>query len=386
MSASIVLPRILRLGADACAEIGDVMRQLNVHRPLIVTDAFMLDHGPVSALRERLAEAGMHAGVFHETVPDPTSDSIDKGVVALKAGDYDSIIGIGGGSPLDSAKAIALLGVHGGRMRDYKVPAVNDRPGLPVIAVPTTAGTGSEVTRFTVISDSESGEKMLCAGLAFCPVAALVDYELTLSMPYRLSADTGLDTLTHCIESYVSKKRNAFSDSMALSGMRLVAKNIRSACDRPQERPAREAMMLAATQGGMAFSNASVCLVHGMSRPVGAHFHVPHGLSNAMLLPRVTEFSAPAAAPRYADCARAMGCADATDDTDVAVAKLVEELRALNRDLQVPTPKGFGIAEADWQARIPTMAEQAEASGSPANNPRVPTIEEMSAIYREVYG
>ncbi len=385
MAANIILPRMLRIGAGAAQEIAQALAQLGVNRPLIVTDAFMVEHGPVPRLRELLAEAGIRAGVFHDTVPDPTSESIDRGVAALKAGDYDGVVGVGGGSPQDSAKAIALLGVHGGKMRDYKVPRMNDEPGLPVVAIPTTAGTGSEVTRFTIITDSDSNEKMLCAGAAFCPIAALVDYELTLTMPHRLTADTGLDTLTHCIESYVSKKRNPFSDSMALAGMARVARHIRRACDEPGDREAREAMMFAATQGGLAFSNASVCLVHGMSRPVGAFFHVPHGLSNAMLLPRLTEFSAPAAAERYADCARAMGCADIGDATETAVAKLVEELRAPNRDLEVPTPKAYGIAEDDWFARLETMSQQAEASGSPGNNPRVPSIEEMTALYREVY-
>jgi alcohol dehydrogenase class IV len=385
MAVNIILPRIMRIGAGASRELVEVLAQLGASRPLIVTDAFMVEHGPVRSLREMLIDAGLTVGVFHETVPDPTTESIDRGVAALKAGDYDCIVGVGGGSPLDSAKAIALLGVHGGRMRDYKVPRVNDAPGLPVVAIPTTAGTGSEVTRFTVITDSDSNEKMLCAGAAFCPIAALVDYELTLSMPHRLTADTGLDTLTHCIESYVSRKRNPFSDSMALAGMARVARHIRRACAEPGNREAREEMMFAATQGGMAFSNASVCLVHGMSRPVGAFFHVPHGLSNAMLLPRLTEFSAPAAAERYADCARAMGCVDTAADTDTAVAALVEELRALNRDLEVPTPKQYGIGEQDWFSRLETMAQQAEASGSPGNNPRVPSVEEMVSLYREVY-
>lgn len=385
MAASITLPRIMRIGAGASRELPEVLGQLGVSRPLLVTDPFMLEHGPVSALKQGLAEAGIQAGVFDGVVPDPTTESIDRGVAALAGGSFDCVIGVGGGSPLDSAKAIAWLGVHGGRMRDYKVPRSNDETALPVIAIPTTAGTGSEATRFTVISDTETNEKMLCAGTAFCPVAALVDYELTLTMPYRLTADTGLDTLTHCIESYVSRKRNSFSDSMALSGMALVARNLRTACREPDNLAAREAMMLAATQGGIAFSNASVCMVHGMSRPVGAFFHVPHGLSNAMLLPRVTAYSAQAAGERYADCARAMGCAEAGDDDATALDKLLRELEALNRDLDVPSPRDYGIAEDEWFGNLETMAEQALASGSPGNNPRVPEIAEMVSIYRDVY-
>ena len=167
--------------------------------------------------------------------------------------------------------------------------------------------------------------------------------------------------------------------------MRLVAANIRTACREPDDAGAREAMMLAATQGGLAFSNASVCLVHGMSRPVGAHFHVPHGLSNAMLLPAVTAFSAPLALDRYADCARAMGIAGEEVGDQAAVAVLLEELAALNEDLGVPTPKAYGIPEARYLDLIPEMARQALDSGSPANNPRVPTADEIADLYRRAW-
>ncbi|MFC6047962.1 iron-containing alcohol dehydrogenase, partial [Methylobacterium hispanicum] len=224
---------------------------------------------------------------------------------ALRSGEHDCVVGFGGGSPMDTAKAVAVLARFGGAMQGYKAPHLQDAPGLPIIAIPTTAGTGSEATRFTIVTDSETDEKMLCIGLAYLPVAALVDYELTLSKPRRLTADTGIDALTHAIEAYVSKRANPFSDGMALSAMRAIAPNLRRVWTDPGDRAAREAMMVGATQAGIAFSNSSVALVHGMSRPIGAHFHVAHGLSNAMLLPAVTAFSAPAALARYAACARA---------------------------------------------------------------------------------
>ena len=176
------------------------------------------------------------------------------------------MIGLGGGSPIDSAKAMAVLAVHGGKMRDYKAPHVQDEAGLPIIAIPTTAGTGSEATRFTIITDDERDEKMLCIGLAFLPIAALVDYELTLSMPARLTADTGVDAITHAIEAYVSRRANPFADALALAAMRTLWDNIRVAYTDPADRNAREKMMLGATQAGIAFSNSSVALVHGMSR------------------------------------------------------------------------------------------------------------------------
>jgi alcohol dehydrogenase class IV len=270
-------------------------------------------------------------------------------------------------------------------MRDYKVPNDIPRIGLPIVAVPTTAGTGSEVTRFTVVSDTETDEKMLIAGLACCPTAAIVDFELTLSMPLRLTADTGIDSLTHAIEAYVSRRASPYTDGLAKNAMGLIARNIRTACVEPQNRAAREAMMLGATNAGMAFSNASVALVHGMSRPIGAFFHVPHGLSNAMLLPEITAFSAPAALERYADCARAMGVAEEGEGSQAAVARLLDELRRLNQDLKVPSPSAYGIDRARYDELLPVMAGQALASGSPANNPRVPTSDEIIELYRRVY-
>jgi len=225
---------------------------------------------------------------------------------------------------------------------------------------------------------------MLCAGAAFLPRAALVDYELTLTVPPRTTADTAIDALTHAIEAYVSKKANAFSDQQALAAMSLIAPNLRKVYSNGNDRQAREAVMLGATLAGMAFSNASVALVHGMSRPIGAFFHVPHGLSNAMLLPAVTEYSIPAAVERYADCARQMGVAQKSHTDDEANDLLLDELRALNTELAVPTPLEYGISRQNYLEVVSIMAAQAEQSGSPANNPRVPTQQDMIELYRSV--
>lgn len=379
MAFAIALPRILRIGAGASTALADVLAGLGLGRPLIVTDRYMLESGRVEALLRGFPTAPR---VFADTVPDPTVTSIEAGCAFLKEADHDCVVGFGGGSPIDSAKAIAVLAVHGGAMGDYKVPHVQDAPGLPIIAIPTTAGTGSEATRFTVITDAATDEKMLCAGLAYLPIAALVDYQLTLSKPKRLSADTGIDALTHAIEAYVSRRANPFADGLALQAMRAIGPNLRRVWADPGNLVAREAMMLGATQAGMAFSNSSVALVHGMSRPIGAHFHVPHGLSNAMLLPAVTAFSAPSALPRYADCARAIGVARENEGDQASVARLVEELGRLNAELEVPTPKAYGIAPERWRALLPLMARQALESGSPANNPRVPTAEEIEQLYQ----
>ena len=322
--------------------------------------------------------------MFAESVPDPTTDSVAAATHRLHAGGHDCVVGLGGGSSIDTAKAAAVMVQRDGPMRDYKVPCAIDS-GLPVIAIPTTAGTGSEMTRAAVITDTETQEKMLCMGLGLVPVAALVDYELTLTMPYRLTADTGIDSLCHAMEAYVSRKANAFTDGIALPSMAAIHTHIRTACAEPDNRVAREAMMLAATQGGMALSNASVTLIHGMSRPIGAHFHVPHGLSNAMLLPEVTAWSLSGAERRYADCARTMGLAGSADNDQLAGDKLIAGLRQLNADLQVPGPAAWGVARQGWEELMPLMAQQALDSGSPANNPRIPKLEEIEQLYQRVW-
>jgi alcohol dehydrogenase class IV len=325
------------------------------------------------------------AAVFDGTVPDPTTESLERGVEAVRAHNADCVIGLGGGSPMDSAKALAVLGSQGGPMRKFKAPNSYGGPALPIIAIPTTAGSGSEATQFTVISDSDSDEKMLCPGMSFLPFAAIIDYELTMSMPPRLTADTGVDALAHAVEAYVSRRANPISDAMSLSAIGLISTHLRRAYRDGSDREAREAMMAAATLAGMAFSNSSVTLVHGMSRPIGAHFHVAHGLSNAMLFPAVTAYSVSGAEARYAQCARAYGVADPSSSDDVASRTMVEALTELCRDLEVPTPKSYGIDHATWARLTPLMAQQAIASGSPANNPIVPTSDDIERLYGQVY-
>ena len=385
MSTQIILPRIMQVGAGASKEAGNILRSLDCNRPLIVTDKMMVQLGYVAILQDSLKGASIDSDIFDNTVPEPTVSSIQEGVDKVRDGNYDSIIAIGGGSPIDSAKAIAILGKYGGVMRDYKFPRVVNEPGLPIVAIPTTAGTGSECTKVTIITDETNDEKMLCVGIGFMPTAALVDYSLTLSLPARTTADTGIDALTHAMEAYVSKKASIYSDSQAIAAMKLIAPNLRKSFHDGSDRRAREQMMLGATLAGVAFSNASVALVHGMSRPIGAFYDVPHGLSNAMLLPMVTEYSIPAAAERYADCARAMGVASEDDTDAVANSKLMDELYAINEELQVPTPEQFGIDRDHFFNNLPVMAEQALASGSPGNNPRVPSADEIIEIYRKLW-
>src|SRR5215831_10850328 len=359
MIATVTTPRLMVVGGGSLAELPAILQRLGLGHPLVVTDPYIAGSGILDRATALLNSAGIRWSVFSDTVPDPTTAVVETGTRILAEGGFDSLVAIGGGSSIDTAKAMSVLAANGGAMREYKVPAEIPKTGPPLIAIPTTAGTGSEVTRFTVITDTETDEKMLITGLA---------------------------CLTHAIEAYVSRRAHPFTDGLAKNAMSLIARHIRTACAEPGNRAAREAMMLGATTAGMAFSNASVCLVHGMSRPIGAFFHVPHGLSNAMLLPEITAFSAPAALERYADCARAMGVAEKGEGSQAAVARLLDELRRLNQDLQVPTPRAWGIDPGRYEELLPVMAEQALGSGSPANNPRIPTSDEIIELYRRVYG
>ena len=385
MTCEIRLPSILKIGGGAFGEVPSLLLRLGCRRPLLVTDPFMMKSELAVRLRTGICQAGLRCEIFFETVPDPTTAVVEEGVRVFHAGQHDSLVSLGGGSPIDTAKAIGMLLGNKGKVRDFKVPQAPAAAGPVHVAIPTPAGPGSEVTRLAVRTAPETGEKMLVAGDPLVPTAAVVDYELTLTMPSRLTADTGTDSLTHGIEAFVSCRANPFTDPLALAAMRTIWRELPVAYSEPGNRRSREAMMLAATQAGIAFSNASVALVHGMSRPLGVHFHVPHGLSNAMLLPGGTGFSIQAAPDRYAECARTLGVADATRSNAEAAEQLVVALYERNAELDVPSPRQFGIDQESYLALISTMTAQALASGSPANNPRVPSAEEIEALYRQVW-
>ena len=384
----ICVPRYMQIGKGSLSQLPEILNIIgSVKSPLIVTDKQMVKFGYVKKLQEILLKAGIKSSVFDDTIPDPTDTVVLNGIDILKKNKNDAVIGFGGGSPIDTAKAIAVLSQYSKNIQDYKPPSTFDKKGLPIIAIPTTAGTGSEVTHHSVIIDTKSNnfEKISCRGEGFVPIVSIVDYELTLSKPRRLTIDSAIDTLTHGIEAYVSKKATMFSDRMALDTIRLVQENIYAVDKDPKDLKAREGLMLAATLGGLAFSNASICLVHGMSRPLGSNFKVPHGLSNAMLLPTITEFSIDHAKSRYADCSRAGNFALPDDEDDIACEKLIKGLYKINNDFDVPSMKTFGIDEKNFEEELENMATDAEVSGAPNLNPRVPTVNEMVDLYGKAW-
>ncbi len=381
----ILIPKSITFGGGSLKEITKLLKSLEKNKPLIITDRNMVKLEIIKPLETYLNKFKIKYEIFKDTIPEPTSESILNAVEILKKGSFDSIIAFGGGSPIDSAKAISALASHGGSISDYKFPNIFNKETIPIIAIPTTAGTGSEVTKFTIITDEKTDEKMLCLGTGFLPTAAIVDYELSLTVPPRTTADTGIDALTHAIESYVSKKANFFSDTQAMAAMKLIFPNLRAVYRNGNDKKAREKVMIGSTLAGMAFSNSSVALVHGMSRPIGANYHVPHGLSNAMLLPSVTNFSIAGSPLRYSECAKKMGIALENDSQDLANKKLIEALYMLNKDLDVPTPSEYGIIKEDFISKLDILSKQAIESGSPGNNPIVPSHEEIKDLYLKLW-
>jgi alcohol dehydrogenase class IV len=379
-------PSTILHGGGCRRQIAALLRELGGTRALVVTDPGVVQLGVAGEIVELLTRAGVSVAVFDAVQPDPTDENVAAGVAALEAHRADAIVAVGGGSPIDTAKVIAIRPANPQPLPEFMGLHKITRPGLPLIAVPTTAGTGSEATKVAVITDTVRHVKMMMLSAPLLPRAAIVDYELTLSMPRGLTAAVGVDTLTHGIEAFVSRKANALTDPLALQCVELCARHLRTAWSEPGNHVAREGMMLAATLGGMAFSNSSVALVHGMSRPVGAVFHLPHGLSNAILLPTVARFSVPAASARYATIARTVGCADRSVPEPQACDFLIAWLEELNAALELPRlSQCREVDRPRFDAEVARMAADALASGSPANNPRIPTTDEIIALYREAW-
>ncbi|MFM9963698.1 MAG: iron-containing alcohol dehydrogenase [Planctomycetaceae bacterium] len=386
MTSAFHVPATILTGGGVRREAVAQLQRLTVQRVLLVTDAGMMQLGPAREIAGLLEEAGLSVTIFDGVQPDPTDTNVADGLTLYRSEGCEALVAVGGGSPIDAAKAISVLTTNSMPLSRYAGYHQIPNAGAPLIAIPTTAGTGSEATKVSIITDTERDVKMMMLSVHLLPTVALVDYELTLSMPPSLTAAVGVDTLTHGIEAYVSRKAHGMTDPLALSCIQLVAKHLRRAYREPLNHEARAGMMLAACQGGMAFANSSVCLVHGMSRPIGAVFHVPHGLSNAVLLPTVTRFSWSAHVERYATVARLLGCCPFHVADERAAESLVGGLEQLNSDLDIPRLRACrGVEEVRFRASLTKMAADALASGSPQNNPRVPTANEIVSLYEAAW-
>ncbi len=377
-------PQLIVTGVGAVKEVGPLVKGIG-KKALLVTDDNLEKIGLLEEIKKSLENSGISYALYNQVNTEPTIEHVEEGLKNFKEKQADFLIAVGGGSPIDAAKAISVLFSNAGKISDYMGANKIPQPGPPLIAIPTTAGTGSEVTQFTIITDTSRDVKMLIASPYLIPRIALVDPLLTIQMPPKITAATGLDALTHAIEAYVSIKAQPLSDTLALDAIKLIANNLRPAWANGDNLEARSNMMIGALEAGMAFSNSSVALVHGMARPIGAYFHIAHGISNAVLLPTVMEFSIPGNPKRYADIAKALGENIVGLSTLDAAYLAAQSIKRLNADLKIPSLRDLGVDEKKFNDVVTQMAADALASGSPGNNPRKATQEEIIELYKKVF-
>ncbi len=379
------MPKSVLYGRNSLEKLGEQSKKLG-KRAFIVTDTIMEKLGYVEKCMQQLNKKGITVSTYNKVDAEPTNIHVLEALSLCKEENCDFIIGIGGGSCIDAAKAVAVLYTNGGEVEDYvqKDIEIENNP-LPLIAIPTTSGTGSEVTSVAVITNKKTDVKMMMKHPSFIPKVAIIDPVLTSSLPPQITAATGIDALCHAIEAYISKVSQPLTDVLALSAIESIMKYLRIAYEDGRNMEAREAMMIASLQAGIAFSNASVTLVHGMSRPVGALFHVPHGISNAILLPTVLEFTKTSAMKRLAKIGRSLNKDLYSNSDEEVVDYTLGEIKKLCFDLRIPNLKEYGIDEIEFENAISKMASDAIESGSPANNPRVPSYDEIKELYRECF-
>ncbi|MFS0750575.1 iron-containing alcohol dehydrogenase [Oceanobacillus sp. 1P07AA] len=377
-------PETINYGRNAFGKIG-VEAAVRGNKAVIISDKIMEKLGYVSECRDLLRKEQIESAVYLGVESEPTDRFVEEALQLLQDEQCDVVISLGGGSCIDTAKAIAVIATNGGHIEEYMgLKRIATSPPLPHIAIPTTAGTGSEATDATIITNTSNDVKMMIKQPAFMPNVAIVDPLLSVSSPKSVTAATGVDALSHAIEAYISRKSQPMTDMLALSSMEKIVRSLKKAYEDGENIQAREEMSLGSLQAGMAFTNASVCLVHGMSRPIGALFHVPHGFSNAMLLPAVLEFSKEHCVERLADLGRFFNPHSGVSDKAVAEIA-VESVKQLCLELNIPNLEGWGINHTEFQQVISKMAEDAIASGSPDNNPRIPTKQEIEKLYQTCY-
>jgi alcohol dehydrogenase class IV len=379
------MPQAVFYGRDSLTQLGEQATLLG-KRALIVSDRVMEQIGNVKRCHEYLEQYGISYVAYLDVNSEPTDIHVAEAMNMLLQHQCDFIIAIGGGSCIDAAKAVSVVATNGGYIGDYMGgKKVIEKQPIPLIAIPTTAGTGSEVTSVTVISNTKDDIKMMIRHPKFIPTVAIVDPMLTLSIPPHVTAATGIDALCHAIEAYISRRAQPLTDIFALSAIELIMQNLRTVYENGNDINARENMALASMQAGAAFPNSSVTLVHGMSRPIGALFHVPHGVSNAMLLPAVLEFTRESAIERLAVIGRIIHpeLSDLSNEelADVTIA----EIKQLCQDLNIPNMKSWGIDKGQLDQMVSKMATDAIDSGSPGNNPKVPAHEEIIELYYRCY-
>ena len=383
MANVFTMPGKIFCGAGALEAALPELESLGKHA-FIVTDEVMVKLGNLSKVTDLLERCGIPYCVYDRIGGEPTDAMVEQGLALYRERGCDFLIALGGGSPLDAMKAIAALSVNGGHLRDYMGRELGGCLP-PMVAIPTTAGTGSEATKFTIITDTERDVKMLLRGDVLVPDLAIVDPQFTVTAPPSITAATGLDALTHAVEAYTSRKAQPMSDTFALSAVKRIFKNLPAAFHTGGDVKAREEMSLAALEAGIAFNNASVTIVHGMSRPIGALFHVPHGISNAMLLHECLTFALPGAEDRFAGLAAVIGVSKEGAGQRENAGAFLRAVEELCRELEIPTLEQYGIDRERFFSLTDKMADDALASGSPANTRREVTKADVLSIYEALW-
>lgn len=381
----IVLNETSYYGAGCRSVIADEVRKRGFSKALLVTDKDLIRFGVAEKIEEVLRNADIPYEIFSDLKANPTITNVKDGVAAFKAAGADFIIALGGGSSIDTAKAVGIVvnNPEFADVRSLEGMAATKRRAVPTFAIPTTAGTAAEVTINYVITDEEARKKMVCVDPNDIPMCAIIDCELMYSMPKGLTAATGMDALTHAIESYITPGAWTMSDMFEMKAIELIARHLKNAVDNGTDTAAREGMAEAQYIAGMGFSNVGLGIVHSMAHPLGAFYDTPHGVANALLLPYVMEYNAESLArPKYLDIARAMGVDTTGMSVDEGVAAAIGAVRALSLSIGIPQRlHEIGVKRED----IPALAVAAFNDVCTGGNPRPTSVEDIAALYETAY-
>ena len=372
------IPSVNLMGAGCLADAVASIKSLGFRKGLIVTDKVLNQIGLVKRVADLLARHGVATAIFDGAQPNPTVGNVDAGLAILKAEGCDFVISLGGGSPHDCAKGVALCATNGGSIKDYEGLDKSAKPQLPLVAINTTAGTASEMTRFCIITDESRHIKMAIVDKHTTPILSVNDPELMVDKPAGLTAATGMDALTHAVEAYVSTIATPVTDACALKAVELISQHLRAAVADGKNMEAREQMAYAQFLAGMAFNNASLGYVHAMAHQLGGYYDLPHGVCNAILLPHVEAFNAKVAAGRLGDVARAMGVATEGMSEPQAAEACLDAIRKLSKDIGIPS----GIQQLGAKASdLAVLATNALKDACGLTNPIQATHAEIVGIY-----
>lgn len=378
-TTAFFIPAVNLMGAGCLKDAAATIQSYGFKKALIVTDVVLNKIGLVAQVSELLGTHGVSSVVFDGAQPNPTVGNVEAGLKLLRENQCDFVISLGGGSPHDCAKGIALCASNGGNIADYEGLDQSKKPQLPLVSINTTAGTASEMTRFCIITDETRHVKMAIVDKHTTPILSVNDPELMLGMPESLTAATGMDALTHAVEAYVSTIANPITDACALKAVTLISENLRQAVADGKNLQAREQMAYAQFLAGMAFNNASLGYVHAMAHQLGGFYDLPHGVCNAILLPHVQKYNAQVSAKRLGDVAQAMGSDIRGLSEEAAAEACLTAIRQLSADVGIPAGlTELGVKEADF----PTLTANALKDACGFTNPIQATPEEITAIYK----